>query len=339
MHIINLDQRTDAWKAWRNQGVTATDSTVILGASPYKTPWRLWAEKVGKILPPDLSKNPNVQRGVALEEEARLLFQNKHLTCVMPACAECDVDSIFRASFDGLTPLNEPVEFKCPGEKVLMEVRTEGLKAKTVQMYSVQVQHQMLVSGSNRGWLVFYDSTTKELIEFEIQRDETIIKRLLAEGRKFYECVTKKIEPPKDPLRDAFLPAEGEERMRWIAAARDFAQADREIEALQARINQLTVSRDEAKEKLIGMMGNNALADFAGVSLTRSAVKGRVAYAKLLEKVVGREPTEEEIESVRSKPTERWYVKRVDRDLPKDAVDDDLEKSLNKCDVGESLYW
>lgn len=339
MHIINLDQRTDAWKAWRNQGVTATDSTVILGASPYKTPWRLWAEKVGKILPPDLSKNPNVQRGVALEEEARLLFQNKHLTCVMPACAECDVDSIFRASFDGLTPLNEPVEFKCPGEKVLMEVRTEGLKAKTVQMYSVQVQHQMLVSGSNRGWLVFYDSTTKELIEFEIQRDETIIKRLLAEGRKFYECVTKKIEPPKDPLRDAFLPAEGEERMRWIAAARDFAQADREIEALQARINQLTLSRDEAKEKLIGMMGNNALADFAGVSLTRSAVKGRVDYAKLLEKVVGREPTEEEIESVRSKPTERWYVKRVDRDLPKDAVDDDLEKSLNKCDVGESLYW
>ena len=338
MHIINLDQRTDAWKAWHNQGVTATDSTVILGASPYKTPWRLWAEKVGKILPPDLSKNPNVQRGVALEEEARLLFQNKHLTCVMPACAECDVDSIFRASFDGLTPLNEPVEFKCPGEKVLMEVRTEGLKAKTVQMYSVQVQHQMLVSGSNRGWLVFYDSTTKELIEFEIQRDETIIKRLLAEGRKFYECVTKKIEPPKDPLRDAFLPAEGEERMRWIAAARDFAQADREIEALQTRINQLTVSRDEAKEKLIGMMGNNALADFAGVSLTRSAVKGRVDYAKLLEKVVGREPTEEEIESVRSKPTERWYVKRVDRDLPKDAVDDDLEKSLNKCDVGESLY-
>lgn len=339
MHIINLDQRTDAWKAWRNKGITATDSTVILGASPYKTPWRLWAEKVGKILPPDLSKNPNVQRGVALEDEARLLFQNKHLTCVMPACAECDVDSIFRASFDGLTPLNEPVEFKCPGEKVLMEVRTEGLKAKTVQMYSVQVQHQMLVSGSNRGWLVFYDSTTKELIEFEIQRDETIIKRLLAEGRKFYECVTKKIEPPKDPLRDAFLPAEGEERMRWIAAARDFAQADREIEALQARINQLTVSRDEAKEKLIGLMGNNALADFAGVSLTRSAVKGRVDYAKLLEKVVGREPTEEEIESVRSKPTERWYVKRVDRDLPKDAVDDDLEKSLNECDVGESLYW
>ena len=339
MHIINLDQRTDAWKAWRNQGITATDSTVILGASPYKTPWRLWAEKVGKILPPDLSGNPNVQRGVALEDEARLLFQNKHLTCVMPACAESDVDPIFRASFDGLTPLNEPVEFKCPGEKVLTEVRTEGLKAKTVQMYSVQVQHQMLVSGSNRGWLVFYDSTTKELIEFEIQRDETIIKRLLAEGRKFYECVTKKIEPPKDPLRDAFLPAEGEERMRWIAAARDFAQADREIEALQARINQLTVSRDEAKEKLIGMMGNNALADFAGVSLTRSAVKGRVDYAKLLEKVVGREPTEEEIESVRSKPTERWYVKRVDRDLPKDTVDDDLEKSLNECDVGESLYW
>lgn len=342
MQIINLDQRTDAWKAWRNNGVTATDATVILGANPYKTQWRLWAEKVGKILPPDLSRNPNVQRGVALEDEARLLFQNKHLTCVMAACGECDVDPIFRASFDGLTPDNEPVEFKCPGEKVLTEVKTEGLKAKTVQMYSVQVQHQMLVARAQKGWLVFYDSQAKELIEFEIKRDEQIIKRLLAEGREFYECVTKKIEPAKDPLRDAFLPAEGEERIRWIAAARDFAQADREIEALQNRINELAISRDHAKQSLIEMMGNNALADFAGVSLSRSAIKGRVDYAKLVEKLVGRKPTHEEVESVRSKATERWYVKRTDREVSKDVSDAsalDLKKSISDSDVGESLYW
>ncbi len=260
----------------------------------------------------------------------------------MPACAESDVDPIFRASFDGLTPDNEPVEFKCPGEKVLTEVRTEGLNARTVQMYSVQVQHQMLVSGSDHGWLVFYDSQTTELIEFEIQRDEQIIKRLLAEGREFYECVTKKIEPAKDPLRDAFLPAEGEERIRWIAAARDFAQADREIEALQNRINELAISRDHAKQSLIEMMGNNALADFAGVSLSRSAIKGRVDYAKLVEKLVGRKPTHEEVESVRSKATERWYVKRTDREVSKDVSDAsalDLKKSISDSDVGESLYW
>lgn len=342
MHIINLDQRTDAWKAWRQNGVTATDATVILGANPYKTIWRLWAEKVGKILPPDLSRNPNVQRGVALEDEARLLFQNKHLTCVMPACVESDVDPIFRASFDGLTPTNEPVEFKCPGDKVLAEVRTEGLKSQTVQMYSIQVQHQMLVAGANHGWLVFYDCQARELIEFEIQRDDQIIQRLLKEGREFFDAVTKKIEPPKDPLRDAFLPAEGEERSRWITAARDFAQADREIEVFQARISELTAARDSAKQQLIDMMGNNALADFAGVSLTRSAVKGRVDYAKLFEKTAGRKPTEDEIESVRGKSSERWTVKRTDRDLPKDIAQssaEDLQKSIASSDVGESFYW
>ena len=30
--------------------------------SPYKTVWSLWCEKTGKALPPDLSRNPAVQR-------------------------------------------------------------------------------------------------------------------------------------------------------------------------------------------------------------------------------------------------------------------------------------
>ena len=310
MQVIELDQRTDAWKAWRNLGVTATDATVILGANPYKTVWRLWAEKVGKILPADLSRNPNVQRGVELEDEARRLFQIKHLTCVMPACAESDVDPLFRASFDGLTPENVPVELKCPGEKVLTEVRTQGPASKTVQMYSVQVQHQMLVSGSNHGWLVFYDNVAHSLIEFDIQRDDVLIERLLTEGRTFFECVTKKVEPTKDPERDVFIPAEGEAQTLWTAAARDFKQADREIEALQAKISDLAVSRDKAKQTLIDLMGRHALADFAGVSLTRSAVKGRVDYGQLVMNLVGRKPTNDELDAVRGASTERWTVKR-----------------------------
>lgn len=310
MQIIQLDQRTDAWKAWRNLGVTATDATVILGVNPYKTLWRLWAEKVGKILPPDLSRNPNVRRGVALEDEARRRFQIKHLTCVLPACAESDVDPLFRASFDGLTPTNEPVEFKCPGEKVLAEVRTEGRDSKTVQMYSVQVQHQMLVSGSKHGWLVFYDSVTQSLIEFDIQRDDALIERLLTEGRAFFEAVAKKVEPPKDPDRDVFFPAEEASQTQWTAAAQAFAEADREIESLQAKISDLAVARDEAKATLIGLMGRHAQADYAGVTLTRSAVKGRVDYGQLVMNLVGRKPTNDELDAVRGASTERWIVKR-----------------------------
>ena len=98
MNFHNLEQKTDAWREWRRKGLTATDSPVILGLSPYKTPWRLWAEKVGKVQPPDLSKNPNVRYGIEHEDDARRLFEMRFNTCVMPACCEWSTDPLFRAS-------------------------------------------------------------------------------------------------------------------------------------------------------------------------------------------------------------------------------------------------
>jgi putative phage-type endonuclease len=74
MHVIDLSQRTPEWLAWRAAGVSASDVPTLLGVSPYKTPWRLWAEKTGLLLPQDLSGNPFVQRGIALEDEARRDF-------------------------------------------------------------------------------------------------------------------------------------------------------------------------------------------------------------------------------------------------------------------------
>ena len=43
MKIIDVAQRTPEWDRWRAQGITASESAVILGRSPYKTLWRLWA--------------------------------------------------------------------------------------------------------------------------------------------------------------------------------------------------------------------------------------------------------------------------------------------------------
>ena len=37
MRIVNLEQGTKEWLEWRRQGITATESSVILGLSPYKT--------------------------------------------------------------------------------------------------------------------------------------------------------------------------------------------------------------------------------------------------------------------------------------------------------------
>ena len=47
MAIVDLVQRSDAWFEWRKTGITASMIPVIMGLSPYQTPYRLWAELVG----------------------------------------------------------------------------------------------------------------------------------------------------------------------------------------------------------------------------------------------------------------------------------------------------
>lgn len=43
MKVIDVSQRSDAWRQWRLQGVSASEAAIVMNRSPYKTPWRLWA--------------------------------------------------------------------------------------------------------------------------------------------------------------------------------------------------------------------------------------------------------------------------------------------------------
>ena len=64
MNIINLSQGEPTWLAWRQQGVTASDAAVVLNQSPYKTRWRLWAEKTGFTKEAKVDNNPWVRQGL-----------------------------------------------------------------------------------------------------------------------------------------------------------------------------------------------------------------------------------------------------------------------------------
>ena len=48
--FIKAPQRSPEWFALRKDAITATDIAVISGLSPYKTPFRLFAEKSGKVM-------------------------------------------------------------------------------------------------------------------------------------------------------------------------------------------------------------------------------------------------------------------------------------------------
>ena len=318
MRLLDLEQRSEAWLAWRQAGITATESSVILGLNPYMTPWRLWCEKVGRAQPADLSANPLVRFGIEHEDEVRQMFELKHLDVVMPACAEFDEEPIFRASFDGLTSTMEPVEIKCPSESTLVDVRQNGLE-------------------SQHGWLVCFDRTTNDLIEFVIERDEDLITEIRCKGREFFDrFVAKRKEPPKDPTRDIYVPKGDVEIARWNQFAADYAAAQKATDALQEQIDAYTAIKNRCRDELTAMMGQFLHADFAGVAITKRALRGTVNYKDFLQ---AKGIAESELEAFRGKSSESWLVRVTPDKLPKDFQDEELEAVLMQVPASESLWF
>lgn len=336
MQLIDLTQRTPEWQGWRWLGITATESAVILNRSPYKTPWRLWCEKVGKANPPDLSKNPLVTYGREHEDEARRLFELSHTDVVMPACAEYDGNRVFRASFDGLTTAGEPVEIKCPSPATLSDVRLRGVESDAFRLYNVQLQHQMLVADAQSGWLVFYDGEKNDLVQFDVSRDDSLIAEIVKKGEAFWEAVIKKIEPPKDPQRDFFIPKDDEEMARWCRLAADYRSTALAAAELEAQLADVNAVRRRCKEALSEMMGDFRNADLAGVALTKRAAPQSIDYEALLRaKGIG----EAELAGYRKKGRESWLIRSTDSPLPRDFVDEDLREELLSMPVSEAMWY
>ena len=137
MKQINLEQRSDQWRQWRREGVTASDAAVLVNQGcnslSHKTRWQLWAEKTGVMDEPDLSSNPHVQRGVKEEDDARnLMEQALGDAPLLPVCGEWERNSRLRASFDGLTREGIPVELKAPVKRYTRRSRRRRINPKAI---------------------------------------------------------------------------------------------------------------------------------------------------------------------------------------------------------------
>jgi len=237
MKIVDVTQRSPEWLRWRAQGVTASEAAIVLGRSPYKTPWRLWAERTGLAREPDLSANPHVQRGVAREDRARQAFEERHGTMLLPLCGESEEHPVLRASFDGIADDGSPVELKVSAERIFAEVAAKKTEAPAFRLYWPQVQHQLLVADAEHGWLMFYGGPER-LVEFPVERDEAFLGKELIPGcLSFWEAIAKRREPTRDPARDLYVPV-GEDLDHWSVLAGEYRDLLREKARLDAQLKE-----------------------------------------------------------------------------------------------------
>ncbi|QFT13386.1 lambda-exonuclease family protein [Vibrio sp. THAF190c] len=268
LEILNLEQGSDEWSAWRDSGCGASDVRVIKGKSPYKTRWLLWAEKLGIRLPEDLSRDPNVQRGnffepLVLETVAMKLGVTIDVYCGF------DKDKPWRkVSFDGvIRGLNVPVEIKCPTSKSgecsesiseedketsrFWDLVEHGQKSKLFEEHYDQVQYQIGMLNAPYGYLVFYFSKINKLKIYKVIRDDNLITENFELVDKFViEHIQPAIPPEKDKELDYYEPTE-QELVDWDSQTLELIQVLKNERKLMKELREL---KDDKKSLTSDLM-------------------------------------------------------------------------------------
>lgn len=319
MAIIDIEQGTPEWHAWRDAGVTASEIACIFGSSPFKTHWQLWAEKSGLRQPDDIDRNPYVRRGKAYEHMLREHVATKRKLGIVPCCVEWDDDRLLRASLDGIDTRRRPWEFKVPSEGNFEAVRKDRLESLPARTYYLQVQHQILCTGASEGYLVFgrIDESqplprVAETIVLPVAPDPEIHQEIVAKARDFHDAVVNGVAPEKDPERDVFAPASEQDASIWRAQADRIVPLLLRKKQLQGEIEKLEKEIKSLSEPVKAILGVNKAGEFAGLRILKVTRTGAVDWPRYA-KAKGDDPRDEAIVGpYRKAGTSSYQLKTVE---------------------------
>ena len=260
MNRLNIAQGTDEWLEFRKGKISASKIPIILGISPYQTPFGLFEEEIGLRDPQPIA--PHMQAGLDIEEEAREWFRCKTGLHVKPAVYQ--YGSRYIASLDGITDDGKTIlEIKRNG-KENHEIARSG---KPCDYHYVQIQWQMYVSGAREVYYLSYRKDDEILLSFE--KDMEFIQKLDLEAAKFLQMLDH-LTPPSLTDRDYVDMCHNDELRMMVENYADISNRRKELEHAEE-------SQKLAIQKIIGeksVKGHN-------FRITRYKSSGRIDYEKV----------------------------------------------------------
>jgi putative phage-type endonuclease len=276
-------QGTSEWLENRKNHIGASDAPVVMGVSPWDTPYKLWENKLGLI--PDKKNNVHMQRGTDLEPLARAAFEEEHGIEVFPEVIYHPDIKFMMASLDGLSLDGKvAVEIKCPGN----ENHVLAMGGEVPHHYYPQLQHQLACSGLDSIWYYSFDG--EKGVSILVKRDDAYIEEMIQKENAFWECV-QSFTPPAMSNKDY----ENRESALWSG----YCNRLLEIDELSAELKK---ERDAIKTALIKDCEGQS-SKGSGISLTKTFPKGRINYSSIPEL------KELDLENYRSKPKETWTLR------------------------------
>lgn len=192
-------------------GIASAEAAAAVGMDPFKSPVRLWMEKTGRqdlLHPTQVRDDRLTDWGWQLEPLMAAHYARRtgrrvlHTLAAMPAVLQHPHYPWMLASAGREVVGARDVQ--------LLECVSVGIP--TVQLWDggiptylrLQVLHRLAVTGARAADVVVL-MCGHELQVYRIERDETLIARLIEQERAFWRCVELDQAPPADarPLDDA----------------------------------------------------------------------------------------------------------------------------------------
>jgi putative phage-type endonuclease len=186
----------EEWLQARRKGIGGSDAAVILGLSKWKTPFELWLEKTGQVIPEE-TDNEAAYWGNVLEDTVAREFSLRTGKKVR----RCN-RILQHPEYDFMLG---NIDREVVGEKAILECKTaseyfrkEWKDDEIPAPYIIQVQHYLAVTGYRQGYIAVLIGGNKFLWK-PIERDEELIKIIIDEEKHFWEYhVLQNIPPALD---------------------------------------------------------------------------------------------------------------------------------------------
>ncbi len=190
-----MNQNSIEWHSWRNQGIGASDSPVLLGYSK-TTPYELYQQKKNKT---DNNIGTYAKaKGGEVEAQLRARYSLSTGLQFEPACAEMEGDTYIRCSYDGIALENgklRAIEIKFVG---LDYYNATTLPSNIKTTHFVQMQHQMLVMDLEYVDYL-YSADTVNYKRIRVFPDIPMHRKIQDAAKAFYECLVTNTPPPLGP--------------------------------------------------------------------------------------------------------------------------------------------
>lgn len=224
----------------RMQYIGGSDIAAIMGQSRWKTPYRLWCEKTGKIEVPDLSNNPAVEMGTRLEQFVADLFAEKTGKAVRKQSKMyTHKDYPYMAAH---------VDRLITGSDELLECKTcsayklEEWENKIPKEYILQVQWYLGITGRKKGWIACLIGGQKfdyKVIDFDAELFDLMVNK----GVQFWNQVQNKVPP-------VILPDDAETLGEVYSEHSDDMIENQEINDRVAYVKELEMHVNDMKKEI-----------------------------------------------------------------------------------------